>query len=184
MEGEIWKPILGYEGLYEISNFGRVKSLSREIIRSNSSFISKSKVLRQNIIDGRCIVMLYINKFRKNHKVHILVAAEFISNRVNGMEVNHIDGNPMNNHVSNLEWMTPINNKRHSIYVLGRIPKSGSRSNLCKLVSAYDISGNLVINGMAMRELQRAGYCRDAIRKCCNGVRDVYRNMKWEFVSR
>lgn len=116
MEKEIWKDIAGYEGLYQVSNFGRIKSLRSKIILASLS--SKS---------GYCYVGLAKNGMNKQKSVHRLVALAFIPNSENKPEVNHIDGNKHNNTVKNLEWVTKSENMKHCRQILGKhighIPK-------------------------------------------------------------
>lgn len=94
---EIWKDIKGYEGKYLISNTGKVKSL-------NYNNTKKSKLLKQNNINGYNTVCLWENSKSKRCRVNRLVAEAFISNPSNLPEVNHKDENKMNNNVDNLEW--------------------------------------------------------------------------------
>lgn len=96
---EIWKEIEGYEGLYEVSNFGRVKSLKRD---KNGKLMSLQKDK-----DGYPVVGLYFKGNLKLHKVHRLVAQTFLSNPDNLPQVNHKDEDKTNNMVDNLEWCTP-----------------------------------------------------------------------------
>lgn len=97
---EIWKPIEGYEGLYEVSNLGRVRSL-------NYNHTGKVKILSLRVNKyGYIQVGLYNNGKRKFYGVHRLVAQAFIPNQDNKTEVNHIDEDKTNNIVTNLEWCT------------------------------------------------------------------------------
>ena len=113
---EIWKDIEGYQGYYQISNYGRVKSLDRFRKNGSSGYIHKEKILKQSLTTtGYLKVELCINKFRKSMKVHRLVAKAFIDNPENKPDVNHKDGNPLNNHLSNLEWCTERENINHAI---------------------------------------------------------------------
>lgn len=114
---EEWKDIKGYEGLYQISNFGRVKSL---IGWNGKKYISREKILkvsRQGINKTYCRYKVDLIKDgkRKNFKVHRLVAEAFIPNPNNYKEVNHKDSNPLNNCVYNLEWCDHEYNIKHSI---------------------------------------------------------------------
>ena len=100
---EIWKDILGYEGLYQVSSYGRIKSLSRK--RNNG--LDKTIILKENINNkGYKRINLHKNKKMKSYLVHRLVAQAFIPNPNNYPIINHKDENPSNNHVSNLEWCT------------------------------------------------------------------------------
>ena len=115
-EVEIWKNIKDYEEHYQISNYGRVKSLCRISINIyNEKRPIKGKVLiLGSDSHNYLIVKLYKNNNEKNFKVHRLVAQHFISNPKNKLEVNHIDGNKKNNHSNNLEWTTHKENMQHA----------------------------------------------------------------------
>lgn len=121
---EIWKNIIGYEGSYQISSQGNVRSLDRHIKRKNGVLEFKR---------GQPIVpQLNVNRYwsvglRKNNKVkrayiHRLVCEHFIKNHENHKCVNHKDGNPNNNNVENLEWVSYSMNLKHSYEKLGRLP--------------------------------------------------------------
>ena len=104
---EIWKEIPGLNGKYECSNKGRVRRVNKD------PRCEKYKILNlQNTKDGYMSVNPTI-KFRR--RVHRLVAEVFIPNPENKSQVNHIDGNKSNNHVTNLEWVTPAENMQHAI---------------------------------------------------------------------
>lgn len=109
---EDWKPIEGYEGFYEVSNLGRVRSLPR-VTRSN---ILKGTILKPNITPyGYQQICLCRNGIRKQHKIHRLVANAFIPNPNNLPAINHKDWNTSNNNVDNLEWCdTQYNNSHRS----------------------------------------------------------------------
>ena len=105
--GEIWKDIVGYEGLYQISNFGRTKRTYKN---------SKVKILKPWINrQGYLIVDLCKNSKSKHFPIHRLVATAFIQNPENKPEPNHEDGNKFNNHVSNLKWVTKSENIQHAM---------------------------------------------------------------------
>lgn len=101
---EIWKDIPDFNGLYQVSNLGNVRSLiTNRLLKINGDNY------------GYLQVILYKDKKRITGKVHRLVAKAFIENQYNKPQVNHKDGNKLNNHVSNLEWMTNKENKRHAM---------------------------------------------------------------------
>lgn len=104
LEGEIWKDIEGYEGMYQVSNYGRVKNLER--------YSAQNHLLPEKLLSithaawGYCDVSLYKNGVREHKKPHRLVAEAFIPNPDNLPEVDHIDTNKDNNRADNLRWCT------------------------------------------------------------------------------
>lgn len=119
-----WKPIYGFEGRYIINEFGDIKSLGFHMNNTLTKGISfrKGTIINPWIENGYYRVGLRCSPNKiKFRFVHRLVAQTFIP-FVNGKpHVNHIDGDKLNNHVSNLEWCTPKENVNHSIYVLNKI---------------------------------------------------------------
>lgn len=112
---EEWKDICGYEGVYKISNLGRVKSMERTYWHGNRIYRQKEKILKQNIgTKGYMSVMLYDADHKsKRIMVHILVARAFISNTYNLCQVNHKDEDKSNNCADNLEWCTSKYNNNY-----------------------------------------------------------------------
>ena len=107
MENEIWKDIPGYEGCYQVSSYGNVRSLERPYTICSKTIIStKSKILKQGIVKGYYNVELNVNGVAKKIFVHRLVALAFIPNINNLPCINHKDENPLNNRMENLEWCT------------------------------------------------------------------------------
>lgn len=102
LPGEVWLPVPSYEGYY-VSNFGRVKSFYT------------GKILKPAISLGYLFVHLCNNSKRKIFYVHRLVAQLFVSNPDNKPQINHRDGNRLNNHISNLEWCTSAENIKHAV---------------------------------------------------------------------
>lgn len=126
---EEWKPIQGYEGLYEVSNFGRVKSL-----RKNRWTQEPETILSCGLCgSGYKFVVLSVNNVHKNKMIHRLVAEAFLQKSDGLNEVNHIDGDKLNNHVSNLEWCTRKHNLKHAVDM-------GLRYNQCAIIRATDVT--------------------------------------------
>lgn len=135
MKKEIWKDIKNYEGYYQVSNLGRIKSVDRYINQYNgynySTRIYKGKILKFSIgTRGYLKVVLQKERKVKTYNVHRLVAEAFIPNPNNLPQVNHIDENKLNNNINNLEWCSSkynINFGNRNIKVSNKlkgVPKS------------------------------------------------------------
>jgi hypothetical protein len=126
---EEWRPVAAYRGLYEVSSFGRVKSLERYVPHGKRMMLIRERILKPQAHgdDGGLVVFLSKNGKPKLHLVHILVARAFIPNPDNLPEVNHIDFNRANNRWDNLEWCTCLYNHRHAM-LAGRRAKKLSDS--------------------------------------------------------
>jgi hypothetical protein len=129
MQTENWKSVKNYEGLYEVSNLGRVRSLERKFERphpKNNNVVQKmtykSNLVKFHLtLKGYCRVGIYKDGIKKNHLVHRLVADAFIINNKNKEQVNHKNGVKCDNSLSNLEWCTNIENRMHSYLELGNL---------------------------------------------------------------
>lgn len=112
---ELWKDIQGFEGLYQVSNYGRVKLLEHTFTTKTGKVCTvPGKIKKPSNVKGYCHVVLDACGKVKNISVHRLVARAFIPNPDNKPQVNHIDGNKKNNHVDNLEWVTGEENIQHA----------------------------------------------------------------------
>ena len=170
---EIWKPIKGYEGLYEISNYGRVKSLARTWVTGHNSIVrSKDEsILAPKKDRGYLRVGLLKNGKRKLLSIHRLVAEHFIPNPLNKPEVNHRDGNKENNHFSNLEWVTPAENTQHAESLRLRKHRKGSECHNAKLTEEQVLEiRNLYSSGKFTQEelAKRFNVYPTAIQKIVN----------------
>lgn len=159
---EIWKPIEGFEGLYEISSIGRVKSIG-------TYNTCKRGILSPMIDpDGYPHVRLYNNKISKDIAVHRLVVIAFIPNPNNYRYVNHKDENTQNNKVSNLEWCT---NSYNLIYSKG------------KKVAQYTKEGEFIKDFNCVADASReCNIPTTNISKCCKGKRYSAGNFIWRYV--
>jgi hypothetical protein len=125
---ESWKDIAGFDGLYQISNLGRVKSLEKTYYAGNymSKRVQKEIILKPYSTSRYLCINLSNKGFNKNYKIHRLVALHFIPIIEGKNEVNHIDGNRLNNDVSNLEWSNRSENQLHAYKVGLQKTKKGS----------------------------------------------------------
>ena len=150
---EEWKDVQGYEGLYEISNTGKVKSLI------------KGRLLKPaNHVKGYLFTTLTKDGKHRRFYIHRLVASAFLDNKEKKSEVNHIDGNKKNNHVDNLEWCSGIENKEHA-YRIGKRPTMAQVP-----VEMFSDSGTLLNAFPSMNEASRVtGIHCGRISNCCSG---------------
>ena len=173
---EIWKEVVGYEGLYEISNFGRVKSL-------NYKHTGKEKIINfGKNPKGYYKVALFNDSIRKDTLVHRMVAEAFIPNPDNLPHVNHKDENKTNNRVDNLEWCT---NQYNINYGTRNKRRSETLTNgaCSKPVVQYTIDGEFVKEWPSMQEVERqTGYQHQSIGKCCMGKYKTSHNFIWKYL--
>lgn len=159
----IWKDIVGYEGIYQVSNTGAVKRIGMYTNQTGKTW-SSERLLKPSIKEnGYMIVGLSKNGKVSAKYIHRLVAMAYIDNPLNKPTVNHKDGNKKNNNIDNLEWTTYLENNIHSIKILNRDTKNSSDS---KSVLQYDLNGNFIKEYPSMREAERqTGIC--GIDKVC-----------------
>ena len=114
---EIWKPIVGYEKYYQVSNWGRIKSLPRTVVKSDGVVQYRKERIKRltKNSDGYLMVGLSMNGKTVKKSVHILVAEAFVDGKFDGAEVNHIDFDRTNNKCENLEWVSHRDNIYHTI---------------------------------------------------------------------
>lgn len=130
LENEIWKPVFEYEDYYEVSNFGRIKRKEKQIYsKSRNCYIKKKeRICEQPIHNYKYVNLIVYGKKTKLATVHRLIAIAFIPNPENKPEVNHIDGNKLNNSLCNLEWVTRSENTLHA-YKNNLIPQGENHYN-------------------------------------------------------
>lgn len=171
MEKEIWKDVKNYEGLYQISNKGRVKSLGND--RSRKEKILKLLTNKKGYLQ----VNLYINSKMKTFRVHRLVAETFIPNPNNYPEINHKDEDKTNNCVENIEYCTHEYNSNYG----SRTERAAQACS--KPVLQIDKTTNEVIaEWQSTHEVERKlGFNNSAISKCCTGKRKTCGGFRWSY---
>ena len=162
---EIWKDKKDYEGHYQVSNCGRVKSIK----------FGKEIILKQNIKGGYYSVVLSKNGILKNYLVHRLVAEAFLDNPDNLPQVNHKDECKTNNIVSNLEWC----DRKYNVNYGSRNKRAAEK--LSKIVLQYDLNGNFTKEWKSTRECDRNGFRSQHVVDCCNGKLKKYKGFLWEY---
>lgn len=173
---ETWKAIDGYDGQYEVSDLGRVKSLGNNKTR-------KEKILKQHNIRGYIRVVLYKDGHRKPLLVHRLVAESFIPNPQGLETVNHKDEVKTNNTVSNLEWMSIKDNINYGTRNK-RISKSNTNNpKISKQIQMLDKqTGELLATFPSLAEAERVtGIAHQSIFQCCNGKRKSAGGYIWRY---
>lgn len=171
---EIWKDIPDYEGLYMVSNLGRVKSLPKHY---HNEIILKNK----NTKDGYFETALRKNNKTKWIRTHRLVAIAFIPNLENKEQVNHKDGNKRNNNVNNLEWCTLQENKEHAIRT-GLQDFVGEKNPKAKSVLQFDKDGNFIKKYNTLRKaMKETGVLENKISMVCNHHRKTAGGYVWKF---
>jgi len=182
MKIEIWKMIMGFEGRYMISNFGRVMSLGRILHAKDGSIRHyKDKFLKTkpNKFRGYTSVRLCHNNY-KNYDhvdVHRLVALHFIPNPDNLPVVNHRDCNRANNHIDNLEWVSVSQNLTHKNAHL----RAGESRR--KKVYQFTMEGDYIRAWSWANEAVIEGFYPHCITKACLGIIPQYRGFKWTYDS-
>lgn len=176
---EIWKPVKGYEGLYEVSTDGRIRSLDRYVNYKGrkDKFRLVAGQMKKGTLNnhGYLKVTLFKDGKGKTREIQRIVAETFIENPQNKKTVNHIDGVKTNNHLSNLEWATQSEQIVHSVNVLGKGIKA---------VNQYDLSGNYIATYRSIAEASRAtGIKRCSISNVIAGRRITTKKYKWKFAK-
>ncbi len=188
---EIWKDISGYEGYYQISNKGNVRSLDRfDGVHDRQGTIIKPHMKH----NGYLQVGLRKHNTRKWISIHRLVAIHFIENPDNKPQVNHIDGNKQNNNVENLEWVTAKENQNHATRIGLRnnirkgenhpyYGKFGENSKSAKPVIRKDPKTGETKLYKAKILAKEDGFDVTSISKCCHGKLKTHKGYEWYFAK-
>lgn len=181
-----WVDIKGYEGLYQISPEGNVKSLPKKF-GSNKGWL-RGEIILKTYSDKSGYVYVSLtdsNKTSKKLKIHRLLAITFIPNPNNLPQVNHKDGVKDNNALSNLEWCTPGENQKHAFSLGLKKGKKGSENPaFIAPINQYDMDGNFIRQWPTLRDIMReTGFDKSAISRHCKGNRNYSHayGFKWAF---
>lgn len=188
---EEWSPIVGYEGLYEVSSFGRIKSLFHKYTDTKErNFCKKERIIRpQNDCKrGYLKVRIYKDGVGSSFSIHRLVAVAFIPNPDDLPEVNHKWGIKTDNRVSELEWSTSSDNQQHAYDVLNRnkplLGKFGKDHHTSIKVNQYDLNGAYIKTWDSVKDIERAGIGSvGTIIRCLKGrsKSNQSKGYKWEY---
>lgn len=185
---EIWKPILNYELLYEISNFCRVRSLDKRVKSKHGYAIKKGKILKQSIRLCYYSFLLIKDHKYKTLYVHRCIAQSFIKNPDNKPQVNHKNGIKTDNRIENLEWVTCSENSLHAYASgLSRVNKTmlnrkGARFPNIKIINQLDHNGNFINSHYGSHEAFRnTGINYRNINSVCLNKRKTAGGFIWKY---
>lgn len=180
---EIWKDIKGYEGLYQVSNLGRIKSFYFKNEKILKTFF-RNKNWKHKNKKTYISVNLVKNQKIKSYFVHKLVAETFLDKKTEDVEINHKNGNKLDNRLVNLEYITHLENIKHSIQKkLKPIAKSGKDFICTKPIKQYDLNHNFIKTWYGGTEINNCfgTYANSNIRQCALGKRKTAYGYKWEY---
>lgn len=187
---EIWKDIENYEGCYQVSNLGRVRSLTRKVDTFNGVRTTKGRILKPTLTDmGYLTICLKQHQKSKTFFIHRLVAKAFIPNPNNYPIINHKDSVPTNNNVENLEWCTQSHNVKESYRVGNAKPtkgcfKKGMIPHNRKAVKQYDLDGNFIATYKSIRFASESTNTNPVcIGNCCKGTQETSNGFKWRYAD-
>lgn len=161
---EIYKDIKGYEGIYQVSNMGNIKSLNYR--KTGKESILKLKKTKKDYN------FIYLNKY---YSIHRLVAESFIPNPDNKPQVNHINGIKTDNRVKNLEWVTQSENIKHSYNEL-------NRNKRYRKVNQYSVEGEFIKTWDSMVNIEKdLNILYQNIYQCCKGKSKTAGGYKWKY---
>lgn len=166
-ERDVWVDISGYEGLYAVSDCGKV------INKKNNKIITPQK--------NRCgylTIRLSKNGIRTTTTVHRLVATAFIANIFNKPEINHKDGNKLNNEVRNLEWATRAENSKHAWHILGRHNITNNDNHLKRRCVCVELKKEFASLAEAARFINGD---KSGIFQACSGRLKTYKRYHWAY---
>ena len=176
---EIWKPLVNWEGLYEISNYGNIKSLDRYVLHKGHKRFCKGQMLKPTLHKTNYLIVTLRNSgVQKVSKVHQLVMNTFNPNITNKkLEINHIDGNTTNNRLDNLEWCTHKENLQHA--------SKHCLLSTYKSINQYDLDGNFIKRWDSMNEARDFYHLGiNSLRNACKRKSGIHKGFIWRYANK
>lgn len=186
---EEWRDVVGYEGFYQVSNLGNVRSVDRTVIQHRTTGDVEKRIKGKQLKKWLARNYYHVTFSRdgeiKAPFVHKLVAEAFIENKNNYPVVNHKDENTHNNHATNLEWCTQIYNRNYGHCEEKRLnsflKSVENHKRKRKPVIQIDKNGNIVNRYYSMNAARKDGFNSPGIHSCCNGRLKTYKGYVWAY---
>ena len=187
---EIWRDIEGYEGLYQVSNLGRVKALPKYCFNGSGNWLMQERILSPiTTTRGYFYVCLYKAKQQRRFFIHRLVASAFIPNIHNKPDIDHINAIKTDNRSINLRWATktdnmnnPLTRKKLSETKKGISHPKGKDSKRSRLIQQYTLDGKFIKEWHGSKEIARAlNGDNSYIIKCCKGLYPYAYGYIWKY---
>lgn len=184
MKNEIWKDVVGYEGLYQVSNLGRIKSVERIIVGKNGVTIPVKSKIKKPFDNGRGYLSVMLYKGNKGYPmyVHRIVCEAFIPNPNNLPCVNHKDENKQNNNINNLEWCTYSYNNSYNGLRERVVDTYKKNHKNMKTVYQYSLEGDFISSFIGVREAERITGCK-TIHHNLTGLYKQAGGYRWSYVK-
>ena len=177
---EIWKDIPTYEGIYQASNLGKIKSLERIAIKKyRGNRVVKERIMLGTINEDGYLKVHFKNNNRNNsYFIHRLIAQTFIDNPYNKEQINHKDGNKLNNKVDNLEWVTNLENQQHAWR--NRLKYYKGQNDI--KVLQFNMDNKFIKEYKSITDAHKqCGISLGNICNCCKGKRSSAGGYKWRY---
>lgn len=183
LPGEVWKDVVGYEGLYQVSNLGRVKMLSRNVLANKSVRTIKEHIITQHISQkGYLYVCLWDNNKGKKVYVHKIVLSSFLRGKGIGEECNHLNENRTDNRLNNLEWCSHKYNINYGERTKKHSKSMKNHKSLSVPVIQLSLNNEYIAEYPSLREAGRVmNRSFTSIKECCKGRCKSAFGFKWMY---
>lgn len=183
---EQWKDITGYEGYYQVSDLGNVRSIDRYVLHKNGTLMPiKGRLLRGAIAkNGYIQIILCVECVKKNLMVHRVVGKHFLRPQDSKSQINHINGIKTDNRAENLEWCTPSENIKHAYRngMVGLVKPKGLDNKNSKPIKGVDSNGNTILFDSITQAANMLPNDASNIVKCLKGKQKSASGYKWEYI--